>query len=147
MNATDVLDTPSATLDAVTACAAAAKQAAPSLAGASDEAVDAALAELAARLFSAKATVLAANADDVRKAEQEGMSPGLLDRLRITEDRLNAMAEQLRLLAAAPHPRRETHVRDLPGGLKLVERSRPVGVIGANYEARPNVTVDVASQL
>jgi glutamate-5-semialdehyde dehydrogenase len=147
MNATDVLDAPSATLDAVTACAAAAKQAAPSLAGASDEAVDAALAELAARLYSAKATVLAANAEDVHKAEQDGMSPGLLDRLRITEDRLGAMAEQLRLLAAAPHPQRESHVRDLPGGLKLIERRRPVGVIGANYEARPNVTVDVASQL
>ena len=57
------------------------------------------------------------------------------------------MAEQLRLLAAAPHPSRERVVRELDGGLRLVERSRPVGVIGANYEARPNVTVDVASQL
>jgi glutamate-5-semialdehyde dehydrogenase len=57
------------------------------------------------------------------------------------------MAEALHLLAAAPHPARSVELRELPGGLRLVERRRPVGVIGANYEARPNVTVDVASQL
>lgn len=147
MNATDVLETPAAILDAVTACAAAAKRAAPSLANATDEAVDAALGEMAARLSSARATILKANEEDVSNAQKAGMSKGLLDRLRITEERLESMAEQLRLLAAAPHPERARHIRDLPGGLKLIERSRPVGVIGANYEARPNVTVDVASQL
>jgi glutamate-5-semialdehyde dehydrogenase len=57
------------------------------------------------------------------------------------------MARQLGLLAGAPFPPGETPVRDLPGGLRLAERRVPVGVIGANYEARPNVTVDVASQL
>jgi glutamate-5-semialdehyde dehydrogenase len=139
------LDTP--TMEAVETCAAAAKRAAPALAAATDEAVDAALGEMAARLSSSSAAVLAANARDVEAAEADGMSAGLLDRLRISEERLNGMAEQLRLLAAAPHPRRETDVRALPGGLRLVERRRPVGVIGANYEARPNVTVDVASQL
>jgi glutamate-5-semialdehyde dehydrogenase len=132
---------------AVEACAAAAKRAAPSLAGATDEAVDAALGAMAARLSSARAAVLAANAEDVEAARAGGMSAGLLDRLRITEDRLLGMAEQLRLLAAAPHPQRETRLGELPGGLALIERRRPVGVIGANYEARPNVTVDVASQL
>lgn len=134
-------------LDAVTACAAAAKRAAPALATASDEAIDAALGEMAARLSSARAAVLAANAEDVKAAEEAGMSAGLLDRLRITEERLLGMADQLRLLAAAPHPERATVIGELPGGLRLIERRRPVGVIGANYEARPNVTVDVASQL
>ncbi|HCU96725.1 MAG TPA: gamma-glutamyl phosphate reductase [Actinobacteria bacterium] len=57
------------------------------------------------------------------------------------------MARQLGLLADAPFPPAEEHVRDLPGGLRLAERRVPVGVVGANYEARPNVTVDVASQL
>ncbi|MCG8920081.1 aldehyde dehydrogenase family protein [Actinokineospora sp. PR83] len=131
----------------VAECAARAKAAAPALAAASDEAIDNAIGEMAARLSSARAKVLAANAEDVAAAEAAGMSGGLLDRLRITEDRLSDMAEQLRLLAGVPHPPRETPVRELDGGLKLVELRRPVGVIGANYEARPNVTVDVASQL
>jgi glutamate-5-semialdehyde dehydrogenase len=145
MNA--VLETPATAMDAVTLCAVAAKRAAPALASATDEAIDAALGEMAARLSAARAAVLAANAEDVSAAEASGMSAGLLDRLRITEDRLLGMAEQLRLLAAAPHPRRSIELRELPGGLRLIERRRPVGVIGANYEARPNVTVDVASQL
>ena len=140
-----VLDT--TVMDAVAACAVAAKKAAPALAAAPDEAVDAALSEMAARLSSARQTVLQANAEDVEAARRDGMSSGLLDRLRITEQRLMDMAEQLRLLAAAPHPVRETELGELPGGLRLLERRRPVGVIGANYEARPNVTVDVASQL
>lgn len=133
--------------DVVTACAVAAKQAAPALASATDEAVDGALGAMAQRLSSARDTVLAANAEDVAAAQAAGMSAGLLDRLRISEDRLAAMADALRLLASAPHPQRSVRLAELDGGLELVERRRPVGVIGANYEARPNVTVDVASQL
>jgi glutamate-5-semialdehyde dehydrogenase len=75
------------------------------------------------------------------------MSGGLLDRLRLDEARLAAMAEQLNILAdVEPEPARRT-IRRLDGDLVLQEWRRPVGVIGANYEARPNVTVDVASQL
>jgi glutamate-5-semialdehyde dehydrogenase len=134
-------------MDVTVSCAAAAKQAAPALASATDEAIDAALGEMAARLSSARKAVLEANNEDIEAAQNAGMSAGLLDRLRITEDRLEGMAEQLRLLAGAPHPQRSIELKELPGGLRLVERRRPVGVIGANYEARPNVTVDVASQL
>ncbi|MGQ0840609.1 aldehyde dehydrogenase family protein [Actinokineospora sp.] len=133
--------------EVVADCAAKAKRAAPALARATDEAVDAAIGEMAARLSSARAKVLAANAEDVAAAEAAGMSSGLLDRLRITEERLADMAEQLRLLASVPHQVRSTRIGTLDGGLQLVELRRPVGVIGANYEARPNVTVDVASQL
>ncbi|MGH3432568.1 MAG: aldehyde dehydrogenase family protein [Thermocrispum sp.] len=132
---------------AVEQCARAAKQAAPALAAASDEAVDAALSAMASRLESAREQVLAANADDVARATADGMSAGLLDRLTVSEHRLSGMVEQLRLLAGTPHLDREVPVKELDGGLRLVERRRPVGVIGANYEARPNVTVDVASQL
>ena len=131
--------------DDVAACATAAKLAAPALARASDQAVDAALRGMASRLKSA--TILDANRADVAAAEAAGMSAGLLDRLRITDERLEAMADALVLLADAPHPVREVEIRTLPDGLRLVERRRPVGVIGANYEARPNVTIDVASQL
>lgn len=133
--------------EVVEACARAAKQAAPSLATASEQAIDAALTGMAERLRASADAVLAANAQDVEAAKACGMSSGLLDRLTITEARLTAMADSLVLLAGVPHPQRETPIRDLPDGLKLVERRRPVGVIGANYEARPNVTVDVASQL
>ncbi|EHR62656.1 aldehyde dehydrogenase family protein [Saccharomonospora cyanea] len=132
---------------AVEECARAAKGAAPSLAGATDEAVDAALRNMAERLLTHRDEVLEANQQDVVAAKSAGMSAGLLDRLTITESRLTGMADQLRLLAEAPHPERTVPVSTLDGGLRLVERRRPVGVIGANYEARPNVTVDVASQL
>ncbi|RJQ77331.1 aldehyde dehydrogenase family protein [Amycolatopsis panacis] len=132
---------------AVEECARAAKAAAPSLAAAGDEAVDAALLGMAERLVAHRDVVLDANRADVAKAEADGMSAGLLDRLTITPERLDGMAGQLRLLAGAPHQERSVDVSTLDGGLKLVERRRPVGVIGANYEARPNVTVDVASQL
>jgi glutamate-5-semialdehyde dehydrogenase len=132
---------------AVEECARAAKLAAPSLAAASAEAVDAALTGMAERLLAHRDEILEANQADVERAKAEGMSAGLLDRLTITPERLTGMAEQLQLLAGAPHQERSVDVSTLDGGLKLVERRRPVGVIGANYEARPNVTVDVASQL
>jgi glutamate-5-semialdehyde dehydrogenase len=132
---------------AVEECARAAKLAAPSLAAAGAGAIDAALTGMAERLLAHRDEILEANQADVERAKAEGMSAGLLDRLTITPDRLTGMADQLRLLAGAPHQERSVEVSTLDGGLRLVERRRPVGVIGANYEARPNVTVDVASQL
>ncbi|WP_414941498.1 aldehyde dehydrogenase family protein [Amycolatopsis sp. cmx-11-51] len=132
---------------AVEECARSAKRAAPSLAAASAEAIDAALNAMAGKLVEHADAVLEANQADIAKAREDGMSAGLLDRLTITPERLTGMAEQLRLLAGAPHQERSVDVSTLDGGLRLVERRRPVGVIGANYEARPNVTVDVASQL
>ena len=133
--------------EAVRVAARAARAAAPSLAGASDGAIDAALGAMAAALPDAAAAVLAANADDMRAAEDSGLPAGVRDRLRLDEGRLKAMAAQLEILAGvAPEPV-SRKVRDLPGGLVLAERRRPVGVIGANFEARPNVVVDIASQL
>jgi glutamate-5-semialdehyde dehydrogenase len=132
---------------AVEECARAAKLAAPSLAAASAQAVDAALSGMAERLLAHRDEILEANQADAARAKADGMSAGLLDRLTITPERLTGMAEQLQLLAGAPHQERSVDVSTLDGGLRLVERRRPVGVIGANYEARPNVTVDVASQL
>jgi glutamate-5-semialdehyde dehydrogenase len=131
----------------VTACGEAARAAAGSLAAAPDEVIDEALRTMAARLDQAAGPVLAANAADAQAGEAAGLGRGLLDRLRLDETRLADMAHQLTVLAAAAYPPEEEPVRELPGGLLLTERRIPVGVIGANYEARPNVTVDVASQL
>jgi glutamate-5-semialdehyde dehydrogenase len=133
--------------EAVRVAARAARAAAPSLAGASDGAIAAALGAMAAALPDAAAAVLAANADDMRAAEDNGLPAGVRDRLRLDEARLKAIAAQLEILAGvAPEPV-SRKIRDLPGGLVLAERRRPVGVIGANFEARPNVVVDIASQL
>ncbi|MGH3909230.1 MAG: aldehyde dehydrogenase family protein [Pseudonocardiaceae bacterium] len=133
--------------DVVAGCARQAQRAAPTLATASDQDIDAALHAMAQRLSASAESVLAANAEDVAAAEQSGMTAALVDRLRLGEARLTDMAGQLALLAQAPFPPRDQVLEDRPDGLRLIERRRPVGVVGATFEARPNVTVDVASQL
>jgi glutamate-5-semialdehyde dehydrogenase len=133
--------------EVVAGLARAAAEAAESLADATDAQLAAALAAMAQRLTDVRAELAAANDRDVTAAEAGGMSPALLDRLRLGEDRLDDLAANLRLLADTAPMIRETPIRTLPGGLQLLERRRPVGVIGVNYEARPNVTIDVASQL
>src|ERR1700730_12928995 len=79
-------------------------------------------------------------------AREAGFGGGLLDRLRLDGGRLASIADQLRALAGGPYEPAARAVRGLPRGLLLAERRRPVGVIGANFEARPNVVVDIASQ-
>ena len=134
------------TMKTVEAAARAAHGTVADLAGVPDERLDAALLGIAARLGERAREVLAANADDMRAAQAGGVAGALLDRLRLDEARLEAMAGQLRALARVPaEPSRRT-IRELPDGLLLEERRRPVGVIGANFEARPNVVVDIASQ-
>ncbi|HYK27171.1 MAG TPA: aldehyde dehydrogenase family protein [Streptosporangiaceae bacterium] len=109
--------------------------------------LDAALRAIAARLVKNSADVLSANADDVSAARAEGSAGAFVDRLALNEERIAAMSDQLLALAEVPAEAARVPIRDLPGGLELHERRRPVGVIGANFEARPNVVVDVASQL
>jgi glutamate-5-semialdehyde dehydrogenase len=138
---------PDVEVDVVAECARRAQRAAPTLATASDGAINAALGAMAQRLTASAAEVLAANAADIAAAEQSGMTQALIDRLRLGEPRLIDMAGQLTLLARVPFPPRDRVLEDRPDGLRLIERRRPVGVIGATFEARPNVTVDVASQL
>jgi glutamate-5-semialdehyde dehydrogenase len=99
----------------------------------------------AARLTGERAReVLAANEADLDAAQ---LDEGALDRLRLDETRLDAIAEQLRTMASLPPLEREISSWTLPDGLRVSERRIPVGVVGANFEARPNVAVDVAAQL
>jgi glutamate-5-semialdehyde dehydrogenase len=132
--------------DAVAAAARAARAAVTDLAAMPDKVLDDALLTMADALRRQAADVLAANDEDMRAARDGGMGGGLLDRLRLDEARLEAIAGQLRALAAVPAEPSRRVIRELPGGLTLAERRRPVGVIGANFEARPNVVVDIASQ-
>jgi glutamate-5-semialdehyde dehydrogenase len=133
--------------EAVRTAARAARAAAASLAGAPEGAVNAALAAMARALTDVAPALLAANEEDMRAAAGAGLPAGVRDRLRLDTGRLKAMAAQLDILAGvAPEPA-SREIRELPGGLVLSERRRPVGVIGANFEARPNVVVDIASQL
>jgi len=131
---------------AVEEAARAAHGTAADLAGVPGERLDAALRAIADTLGRRSAAVLAANEADMTAAREAGTGGALLDRLRLDEARLEAIAGQLRALAGVPaEPDRRT-IRELPGGLLLTERRRPVGVIGANFEARPNVVADIASQ-
>jgi glutamate-5-semialdehyde dehydrogenase len=133
-------------LKAVEAAARAARGTVADLASVPDERLDDALRALAAQLGRQADAVLAANEADVQAARADGIGGALLDRLRLDPARLDAIAGQLRALAEVPaEPSRRT-IRDLDGGLVLAECRRPVGVIGANFEARPNVVVDIASQ-
>ena len=87
--------------------------------------------------------ILTANAKDVADGEAKGMHPGLVDRLRLTKERIQAMAEGLKQVSALPDPVGE--VLDSftrPNGLKIEKRRVPLGVIGIIYESRPNVTAD-----
>ncbi|WP_285595070.1 aldehyde dehydrogenase family protein [Actinomycetospora sp. NBRC 106378] len=133
--------------DIVTDCGERAAAAAPAMAAANDAQVAAALRGMADLLVSKAPTLVVANTADLAAAQDAGMTGALLDRLRLDSDRLTAMADSLRILADVPVPPRDTVVEERPDGLRLIERRRPVGVIGANFEARPNVVVDVASQL
>jgi glutamate-5-semialdehyde dehydrogenase len=131
----------------VATAARAAKRAAGRLAAATPGTVDAALRAMAAKLTAAEAAILAANQADLAAAEEAGLGVGLIDRLRLDPGRLAGIADQLLTLAEVPVPPSRIPVRELGGDLVLQEWRRPVGVIGANFEARPNVVVDVASQL
>ncbi|MCD2186804.1 aldehyde dehydrogenase family protein [Actinomycetospora soli] len=133
--------------DIVTDCGERAAAAAPAMAAADDAQIATALRGMADLLVSKAPTLAVANAADLAAAQDAGMTGALLDRLRLDEGRLATMAESLRILADVPVPPRDTVVEERPDGLRLIERRRPVGVIGANFEARPNVVVDVASQL
>jgi glutamate-5-semialdehyde dehydrogenase len=106
---------------------------------------DAALHAMAEALLSAAPAILAANAEDIARAEANATPANIIDRLRLTDERLAAMAEGLREVAGLADPVGEV-VRGstLANGLELRQIRVPFGVVGMIYEARPNVTADAA---
>jgi glutamate-5-semialdehyde dehydrogenase len=106
---------------------------------------EASLFWLADQLVEASAAILEENERDLAGARIAGLSAALLDRLTLTEARLQGIATDLRAVAALPDPVGEVFDEAvLPNGLRAHKQRVPVGVLGVVYEARPNVTVDVA---
>lgn len=87
--------------------------------------------------------ILAANAIDIKNGEEKGMHSGMIDRLRLTEERIKAMADGLRIITELPDCLNETiESFTRPNGMKISKVRVPLGVIGIIYESRPNVTAD-----
>ncbi len=126
--------------------AQAAKRAARRLATTSTTIKNAALTGLAGALATHEAEILAANAHDIERGRGDGLTPAVLDRLTLTPERLAAIANDVRNVASLPDPVGESiEMRTLPNGMMVGKMRVPFGVIGAIYENRPNVTVDIAS--
>lgn len=137
---------PTSTAVSLTDRLAAAKQAARSLATATTDSKDAALRALAVGVLAAQESILAANALDLANGRENGLSTGLLDRLTLTPDRLQGLADAVLQIVALTDPVGQA-VRGsaLPNGVRITQVRVPFGVVGAIYEARPNVTVDIAA--
>lgn len=123
-----------------------ARAAAASLALASRAEKDRALRAMADALLATRTEILAANAEDLSAGEKAGLTKAMLDRLRLDDKRLAAMADGVRAVAELPDPvgrvqREWSHAN----GVRFSRVSVPIGVIGIIYESRPNVTSDAAS--
>lgn len=105
-----------------------------------------ALLTIATELETNAAGILTQNALDIADSKAKGLSNALLDRLLLTEQRLSALAADIRRIATLPDPvGSDIESRVLPNGIRLSRRRIPIGVLGVIYEARPNVTIDIAA--
>lgn len=104
-----------------------------------------ALRTMAKALRDQEETILKANEEDMKNGEEKGLTPALLDRLKLNHDRIEGMAGGLEALAALNDPIGETIAQwKRPNGLEIARKRVPLGVIAIIYEARPNVTADAA---
>ncbi|MHA7587407.1 glutamate-5-semialdehyde dehydrogenase [Vibrio harveyi] len=124
----------------------AAKDAAFELATASTAQKNQALAIIADELEANAATILAANAKDIELGREAGLTDALLDRLLLNEERLTGIANDVRNVISLNDPVGcEIDSKVLENGMSLSRRRVPLGVVGVIYEARPNVTIDIAA--
>jgi glutamate-5-semialdehyde dehydrogenase len=126
--------------------AQAAKAASRKLAGLSTTTKNAALEAIAVALIDRQDEIIGANEQDVERARDAGLADAPLNRLRLTQDKLKGIAADVRTVASLPDPVGELiDGRTLPNGLNVSRRRVPLGVLGAIFESRPNVTIDIAS--
>ena len=122
------------------------REASRAIAEASSGQKNLALEQTAQALDQRRAELKQANAEDLRKAQVNGLDAALLDRLELTDNRIGAMIEGLTQVIALPDPVGEmTDIRQRPSGIQVGRMRVPLGVVGIIYESRPNVTVDAAS--
>lgn len=123
-----------------------ARQAALAMANLSTQVKNEALRAMAAALLDRSSYILEANLEDIQGARERNISEALIDRLMLSEERLEGMAKGLHQVAALPDPVGEViHGWRRPNGLEILRVRVPIGVIGIIYESRPNVTVDAAA--
>jgi len=123
-----------------------AKTAANALRLASNETRNAAILAMAKHVRSAQNAIINANSEDMRLGAQKGLSPAMLDRLKLDTERIEGIASGLEAVAALPDPVGAEEERwTRPNGLTIAKVRTPIGVIGMIYESRPNVTADAAS--
>ncbi|MGD9115693.1 MAG: glutamate-5-semialdehyde dehydrogenase [Dehalococcoidia bacterium] len=126
--------------------AKAAKAASRRMAYLSSAIKDQALHNISADILAKQKEILAANQKDYQTAQASGMNAAMLDRLMLDPKRLEAIAADVLSVAALSDPVGEIwDMRTLPNGLQLGKKRVPLGVIGAIYESRPNVTVDISA--
>lgn len=124
----------------------AAKVASRQLATLSTKKKNEALLAIADEIEAQSSAILAANAQDIEDGRSRGLTDSLLDRLLLTEKRVAGLAADTRKVADLPDPvGKELESRLLPNGMRLSRRRIPIGVLGVIYEARPNVTIDIAT--
>jgi len=124
----------------------AAKAAAHLLATTSSDTKNLALTEMAKAIRAQKSTIQAANTKDVEAGTAKGLTPALIDRLVLNDDRIESMAAGLEAISALPDPvGRVLADWDRPNGLNIRRVAVPLGVIGVIYESRPNVTADAGA--
>ena len=132
-------------IDELTAKGLAARAAARHLARLSTGVKDRALLNIAAALKTRETEILEANRRDLQSGKEAGLSDAMLERLQLNSERLEGMAADVRTVTSLPDPVGETFdMRTLPNGLQVGRRRVPLGVIGAIYESRPNITVDIS---
>ena len=135
----------STVFDEVKALCLAAREAAPTVALADNDTRNRALLAMAEALCAQKDTILSANETDLASATANGVPAVMHDRLRLTQARIDGIADAMRALVTLPDPTAKSESWQRPSGITITKKQVPLGVLAIIYEARPNVTADAAA--